>query len=78
MAAGLEWSIPDTPSNGWDEITIKMRVMEAAAETGWFFAYQWGFANGGPTAYMGIQPRPNGMAETRFSVFGGGIRPVDT
>lgn len=77
MSAGCEWTIPNTPERGWDEITFKMRVVEAASESGWFFAYQWDFV-GGNTAYIGIQPRPNGMAETRFSVFGTGTRPVDT
>lgn len=76
--SGYYWSLPKPSGGSWDEIVFPIHFLEIPRETGWFAACQFYFDGSDNGGYIGLQPRPGQIMETRFSVFGAGARVVDT
>jgi hypothetical protein len=72
----VSWYMPNTPDNGWDELTFPLTVHAAPNDSGWFFAVQFEFV-GGHVGYCGIRVRQGGRALSEFTVFGDGWTIVD-
>ena len=72
------WTITNPPANGVSEISFPIRVNDAPAAKGYFFAQQFRIMNAN-RGYIGIQPLAgSSSAQLIFSVFGSGTTPVDT
>lgn len=83
--ARIRWNFDNdggTPAGGFRDLTFPITVHEQVPfQRGWYHAMQWSFTGVGggyPMAYTGIQPRPEGVAYTPFSMFGKGGEVVDT
>lgn len=72
---GVPWSFSGAPSAGLDDVSFPINMQNAAHQSGYYFAQQFGFvASGG--AYTGLQPRPDkagsSIVHAAFSSFHNG------
>ncbi|KAJ8074380.1 hypothetical protein AAF712_011923 [Marasmius tenuissimus] len=56
---GIDWSMAKTPSSGLKDITFPINMANAAHESGYYYAMQYGFVDLNDVGYTGIQPRPD-------------------
>ncbi|HHT2664600.1 TPA: DUF3472 domain-containing protein [Citrobacter freundii] len=73
--------IPETPAEGWQEISHAIRINAGPASESMYYAQYVSFSTATDDDegyYYGIQPQGNGRALVLFSYFGKGGQPVDT
>ncbi|KAL0564486.1 hypothetical protein V5O48_017558 [Marasmius crinis-equi] len=80
---GIDWSIDTIPSTGLKDITFPINMANAAHESGYYHAMQYGFVGLNDIGYTGIQPRPDNSAGQSvvhgvFSSFAAGTTTNDS
>ncbi|MEU6311486.1 hypothetical protein [Streptomyces sp. NPDC047014] len=78
----INWSIPDAPSDGVQNLTFPITVNPATThQRGLYFAQMFAYTGNGLVGYTGLQPRPDtdGHEQLRgvFSIFGPGASTTD-